>query len=232
MSDQRELVMSTLERTEAMLTGHFPLTSGRHSDRYVNKDAVSVYPQETNVLAHFLAQRYSHQGVEVVCAAAVGSITLGVLTALALGQIEDREVRFVYAEHGEMKIIKAGPEGATVQIAGEDFPLLPGDELLIKSKTMELRRGYQKIVPGTKVLLVEDILTTGGSAISMALAVHQLQLDGGEIIALGCLCNRGNVAAEAIGVPEIFALAEVEMDSWEPGDCPLCKEGKPLTPVK
>lgn len=243
MMEDRPAVMESLEYTGAFLTGHFPLTSGRHSDRYVNKDAITVFPQELDLMANYLARQFSGRGVEVVCAAAVGSIALGVLTALALGRLDFREVKFVYAEHGEEKLAKAERDHtlayATLEALDHGPPevLSQGDQVLIKRQSMTLKRGYAKIVPNARVLFVEDILTTGGSAAAMVSAVRLIQLASGdpsrgEIVGLGCLVNRGGVIAETLRVPELFALAEVEMDSWEPADCPLCRNRVALTPMK
>jgi len=98
---------------------------------------------------------------------------------------------------------------------------------------MVLRRGFE-IVKGEKVIICEDIITTGGSALRAAKAIEAL---GGEVVAFASLANRGfckrvggNDAAKAeCALPEntpLFALDDFTFEMYAPQDCPLCKEGK------
>lgn len=87
------------------------------------------------------------------------------------------------------------------------------------------RRGYDKLVTGKRVLLVEDVITTGGSVKKVIDAVRAL---GGNPIGLGALCNRGAVQAEALGVPILHALARLDFPIWAPDKCPLCEQGVPV----
>lgn len=87
------------------------------------------------------------------------------------------------------------------------------------------RRGYDAFLPGKRVLVVEDILTTGGSALNV---VRTVKAAGGEVIGLAALCNRGGVTAEVVEAPELFALANINLNSWAPEECPLCKQGVPI----
>lgn len=89
-----------------------------------------------------------------------------------------------------------------------------------------IKRGYDKLIAGKRVLVVEDVLTTGGSAKKVVEAVRAL---GGEVVGLGVLCNRGNIKAEDMGnVPKLFALANIAMEAWDEKDCPLCAQGVPI----
>jgi orotate phosphoribosyltransferase len=87
------------------------------------------------------------------------------------------------------------------------------------------RRGYADFIPGRRVLVVEDILTTGGSARKVVEAVRAA---GGEVAGLGVLCNRGGITAEMVGVPELYALTALPLSSWDATDCPLCRAGVPI----
>lgn len=94
-----------------------------------------------------------------------------------------------------------------------------GDDFIIK-------RGYDKLIVGKRVLLVEDLLTTGGSVKKVIAAVRKI---GGDIVGLGVLCNRGNVTSEDVGgVPRLEALVNVKLDSWDEAECPFCKQGVPI----
>src|SRR3989338_3924826 len=90
-----------------------------------------------------------------------------------------------------------------------------------------LRRGYDALVKGKKVLVVEDLTTTGGSVKKVVEAVRAA---GSEVVGVVVLANRGGVTAKDIGDPPVFeALVDVELESWEAADCELCKKGIPVS---
>ncbi|HOK08289.1 MAG TPA: orotate phosphoribosyltransferase [Candidatus Hydrogenedens sp.] len=90
-------------------------------------------------------------------------------------------------------------------------------------KTMAMKRGFT-LVKGWKVIVVEDITTTGGS---VKKCIEHLQGRGAEIVGVGCIVNRnpGNVLFD---VP-FFSLAEINLETWEPEECQLCKDGQSIT---
>jgi orotate phosphoribosyltransferase len=90
---------------------------------------------------------------------------------------------------------------------------------------MVLQRGYGAFVRGRRVLVVEDVLNTGGS---LAETVHAVVAAGGTVVGAVALCNRGGVTADAVGVPVLHALLEVVLDSWAADECPLCRKGVPI----
>jgi len=90
----------------------------------------------------------------------------------------------------------------------------------------DFRRGYDKIIEGARVLIAEDILTTGGSVSAVVRAVRSC---GGEVVGVGALCNRGAVTAAHIGFPpELYSLIEIPLESWTAEECPLCAQGVPI----
>jgi orotate phosphoribosyltransferase len=102
-----------------------------------------------------------------------------------------------------------------------------------KEGGMELRRGFE-ITPGEKIIICEDIITTGGSARKAAKAIESL---GGKVVAFASLANRGfckrvggnNTAKSECALPKdipLFALDDFTFEMYAPEDCPLCKEGK------
>lgn len=94
-----------------------------------------------------------------------------------------------------------------------------------KDGMMTLRRGF-RIEPGERVLVVEDVLTTGGSAREVIRVLEGL---GGKVVAAACLVNRsGGNPFEDMDIP-LIALADVEARVWNPADCPLCIAGDPVT---
>jgi orotate phosphoribosyltransferase len=88
-----------------------------------------------------------------------------------------------------------------------------------------LKRGFDKLVTNKRVLVVEDILNTGGSVASVIRAVQDA---GGTVVAVAAICNRGGVTADQLQVPQLVSLVNVTMESWEAKDCPLCRDNVPI----
>jgi orotate phosphoribosyltransferase len=174
---------------------HIVYTSGMHGSAYVNKDAVYPHTKATSDLCREIARRFVNDNVEVVIAPAIGGVILSQWTAHNLSVLSGKKVLALYAEKAD-----------------------GGDVFVIK-------RGYDKLVVGKRVLVVEDVLTTGGSAKKVVNAVAGLD---GNIVGLGALCNRGGVTAEDLGVPKLEALVDIKLDSWLPEDCPLCRDCVPI----
>ena len=172
-------VLQALREVGAVTSGHFVLSSGRHSDVYCEKFRALEQPELAMSLGASLADRYTGAGVDVVVSPAVGAIVLGFTTALALG------ARFIFAERD----------------AG----------------AMTLRRGF-RIAPGERVLVVEDVVTTGAS-LSEVLAL----VDPAALVGAGCLLDRSS--GLDLGVP-LVALARLEAPTWDPAECPLCAAGE------
>lgn len=91
---------------------------------------------------------------------------------------------------------------------------------------MALTRGYDKLIAGKKVAVVEDLTTTGGSAKKVIEAVKAV---GGEVVAVSVMVNRSpkTVNSEYFGVP-FFPLDEFEVPTFQDGQCPLCESGVPI----
>jgi len=89
-----------------------------------------------------------------------------------------------------------------------------------------IKRGYDQFVRGQPVLVVEDVLTTGGSAKKVVEAVRAI---GGQVIGVGALCNRGGVTTHDLGdVPALESLVNIQLETWDENDCPLCRDGVPI----
>jgi orotate phosphoribosyltransferase len=192
-------VLATLARVGALITGdHLVYTSGRHGSSYVNKDALYPHTAATSEVCARIAERFAGAGVEVVAGPTVGGVIMAQWTAHHLSALTGREVLAVYAE----------------EEVGEG-----GDRRRL------FRRGYDALVSGRRVLVVEDILTTGGS---VRLVVEAVAAAGGAAVGVGALCNRGAVTAGAIGAPELYSLSEVPLESFAAEECPLCAAGVPV----
>ncbi len=185
---------SILEQVGALLRGHFVLTSGRHAEAYVNKDALYPHTAETSRLCREMAG-FADLGTQMVAAPAIGGVILSQWVSHHLSALLGTEILAVYAEPGL------------------------GDTLVFK-------RGYDRLIPGKRVFVVEDVLTTGGSAKKVVDAVRALQ---GEVVGVAVLSNRGGVTREQLGdVPWLHALTVIPMESWTAEECPLCREGVPV----
>jgi len=96
----------------------------------------------------------------------------------------------------------------------------------IDSGQFVFRRGYDKLIHGKRTLIVEDILTTGGSVKAVVDAVREC---GGEVVGVAAICNRGSVNKKSIGdPPELFTLVNVSFDAWDENECPLCANRVPI----
>jgi len=87
------------------------------------------------------------------------------------------------------------------------------------------RAGFAQQITGKNVLVVEDLLNTGGSAKAVADAVKAL---GGNVVGISVVCNRGQETAESLGVPKLAAIATVDFQAYPAEDCPLCANNVPI----
>ena len=200
-------VLQLLAKVGGVITdSHIVYTSGKHGSAYINKDAVYPHTHETGELCRMLAVSFwdvsaSNRSPEVVIAPAVGAVILSQwvgyqLTRMNYAHEYHHEVAAIYAEKVD---------------GGESFAI---------------QRGYAKFVAGKRVLVVEDVLTTGGSAKKVIEAVRRAD---GNVIGLGVLCNRGGITTADVGdIPKLYALADVTLEAWDEADCPLCKQGVPI----
>lgn len=183
--------------SNALLEGHFLLSSGNHSAFYLQSAKVLENPTIAQELAEALAQQIQSYGLEVdcICSPALGGILAGYELARAL------HVRFIFTERVEGK--------------------------------MTLRRGFE-IKEKEKILICEDIITTGGSALESASCIEAL---GAQIVGFAGLANRGfckrensKLSAKAeCKLPQnlpLFALEDFIFEIYSPQECPLCKQGK------
>jgi len=189
-------------RSGALKEGHFLLKSGKHSERYLEKFLVLQDPAATSELCGFWAARNRDADGAPAVAVVAGPTTGGIVLAFETGR--QLGVRAIFAE--EVK----DADGATRR---------------------EFRRGFT-IVPGERVLLVDDILTTGGSLLAMIPAVEAL---GGEIAGCVVMADRsGGLAALSSPLTgrsyPLRALWQLSLPTYEPGPetCPACRAGTPL----
>ncbi|MFC1632823.1 phosphoribosyltransferase family protein [Patescibacteria group bacterium] len=205
------VIRAIFENAKAIIPkDHFVYKSGKHGPAYVNKDA--IYPDTNNVarLCGEIAVRTHDLAVDVVVAPAIGGVILSQWTAQQLYTIYNRPVFKVEPDFFDVKHV--------FSVYAEKDPA--------NEDVMVIKRGYNKFLPGKNVLVVEDILNTGGSAAKTVQAVRDCS---GKVVAVAALCNRGGVTAEDLGGDlKLFSLMDVQMDMYEADECPLCKEGVPI----
>lgn len=176
----QESVIEILKKAEVLLEGHFLLTSGRHSDKYMQCAKLLQYPEYAEEIAKAIAQHFEGEKIDIVIAPAIGGIVIGYEVARQL------KVKNMFAERVDGK--------------------------------MTLRRNFE-IPQGAKVLVVEDVVTTGGSVKEV---MEVVKAQGGEVIGVGVIVDRSNGAVD-FGVPCKPALS-MEVKSYEEAECPICKE--------
>lgn len=186
------------EIAEAIVTdSHFLYKHGEHGSAYVNKDA--IYPHSTLVSLFCLcvAVEVMYRDIDIVAGPVLGGIPLSQCVSRHLSRLKGREVPAVFLEKH------------------------PDDE-----NVFIVKRGYDSyLTPGNKVFGVEDVLNSGSS---MEAVVKTLRGYGCDVIGIGALCNRGGVTRSGVGdVPILSTLLNVEMDKFDPDDCPLCRDGVP-----
>jgi len=173
-------------KTNAIMEGHFLLTSGLHSPMYVEKFNVLQHPKYTEQLCQALAEKFADQKIETV----VGPVTGGILLAHEVGKALGTRAIFTERENGKMTF----------------------------------RRGF-KLAPGERVLIVEDIVTTGGSVKE----VIDVVLESGAIpVGVGLLVDRSGGKIDFGPVP-YQALLHLDVTTYAPEACPLCQNNVPMT---
>jgi orotate phosphoribosyltransferase len=184
-------IIESLRDSEAMLEGHFLLSSGRHSDRYFQCARLFQQPDRAEEAMAEVVGRLANEieagrlDFDLVVGPAMGGILPAFVVAKALG------LPAIFTERDD-------------------------------EQKMSLRRGFE-IRPGQKILIVEDVVTTGKSSGESARAIEAA---GGHVLALACVVDR---RAKGVEVEwPLFAAATIPSASWEAAECPLCRQGLPF----
>ena len=182
-------ILKIFEEKNALLSGHFLLSSGLHSDKYVQCAQVLQYPDAAEKLAKELASELIQQfknlnlkfKISTVVSPAMGGVIIGQEMGRALG------VRAIFTER--------------------------------EQSLMTFRRGF-KVEKGEKIIIVEDVITTGKSTKEVADLLKSL---GAEIVCAVSLIDRTGGKAD-LPLPAV-SLLKLDIKTYQPQDCPLCKEG-------
>jgi orotate phosphoribosyltransferase len=183
--------------------GHFILSGGRHADFYINKDSLYVYPRKLDDIAVMMSDMIitKYHNFDVILAPSVAGAVLGQNISYNLTSMLREDILFAYA-----------------------------DKHPINSKFRTIRRGYQNIISNKKVLLIDDVVSTGTTLVGMAQAAKGL---GATVVGAAVLCDRGEVrditySDEAFEILHIEPLVELDLKTFPSDKCPLCKAGRPI----
>jgi orotate phosphoribosyltransferase len=178
----QESVLALFRQSGALLEGHFKLSSGLHSDRYLQSALVLQHPEFAEALGRALAEKTRHLQATVVLSPALGGIVIGQEVGRALG------IRAIFAER--------------------------------QDGVLRLRRGFT-LDGSDRVLLVEDVITTGGSTRETAVVAEAL---GATITGAAAIVDRGSDPAR-LNLP-MQTLVKLEVPTYAPESCPYCARGE------
>jgi orotidine-5'-phosphate decarboxylase len=176
-------LLAMLQESEALLEGHFLLTSGLHSNRYVQCAKLLQHPQHARRAGIWLADKLRPYRPQAIVSVALGGLVIGQEVAAALG------LQALFAERDD-------------------------------SGKLQLRRGFT-LAPGTRVVVVDDVCTRGGSIAECAALVRGL---GAEVVAAGSIIDRSG-GRHTLDVP-LEALRVVEARAYPASECPQCAAGQ------
>jgi orotate phosphoribosyltransferase len=177
-------ILDIFRKSEALLTGHFLLTSGRHSDKYFQCAKVLQYPEYTEMLCRLIVNNFKNKEIDTVIAPAIGGLVVGQEVARQLNK------RFIFAER--------------------------------EDKKLTLRRGFS-LKENEKLLVCEDVVTTGGSVFEVIEIVKE---NKAQVAGIGFIVDRSNGKVN-FGYPQ-FSTLKMDVISYLPDECPLCREGLEL----
>lgn len=180
-------ILHLFKKSDALLQGHFKLTSGKHSEWYFEKIRLIEKPAALEKIVDLLVEKIKAEGADFdyVVSPAYGAIAIGFLAALKLGK------KFAFAQRVEEK--------------------------------MSFRSGFSGI-DGARAVIIEDILTTGGSIREVVACLKERNT---AIAGIYVLVDRTAGTVPIEGRP-VGALLALKIEAFEPGVCPFCKNGVPL----
>lgn len=189
-------VLNILKNTHSILENdHFVYASGDHGSGWIDKDA--IYPDTKNIerLTYLLAETIKSCKPDIICGPAIGGLVISQWTAHHLGCLS------VFTERD------------------------PTVDSHVKAKPFIFKRGYDNLVKGRKVLVVDDITNTG---YSIKQTVQLVRDAGGIVSTAATLVTRGNVVAKDLDVEQFIYLLEYKIPAWLEAKCQLCKQHVPV----
>jgi orotate phosphoribosyltransferase len=180
----KDEIIQIFKEKEVMLEGHFLLTSGRHSDKYMQCAKLFQYADISALICRQLAEQFSDKKIDLVVGPAIGGIIMAYEMSRQLG------VKNIFAER--------------------------------ENGVMTFRRGFE-VPEGVSVLVVEDVVTTGGSVREVIALIKE---NGANVAGVGAVVDRS--AGQVDFGCEFRAVLSMEVKSYDPAECPICGSGLPL----
>ncbi len=177
----REEILKILEEAGVLLKGHFLLTSGRHSERYLQCAQLFKNPKYSEIITKELVDKFKDEKIDLVVGPAIGGIILSYEVSRQLN------VRNIFMER--------------------------------ENGAMTLRRGFD-IKEGERILVVEDVVTTGGSVKEV---IDVIKEKGGVVVGVGSIVDRSSTARKF--EEELRSVIQFDIETFSPEECPLCKQG-------
>lgn len=177
----QEQILEHFKKTNALLEGHFKLSSGLHSPNYLQCALALQNPPDAAKFGEAIAENFNDDQFDTVASPAIGGLIIGFAVAQAL------DVRFIWTER--------------------------------EDGVMTLRRGFS-VEENERILVVEDVITTGGSTRE---CIEALERHEAKVTGAASIIDRSNGRAD-VGVPRI-ALASLDVPSYQAADCPMCEKG-------
>lgn len=178
-------VVEILKECDALLEGHFLLSSGKHSNKYCQCAKLLQYPDKAEKVISIVKDKVEVLKPDVIVGPAMGGITAAYELGRQLG------IKAIFTER--------------------------------ENNVMTLRRGFE-IKPGDRILIMEDVVTTGKSSMETA---RVLENAGGIAIGIGCIVDR---KVSEIQLP-LYSSVELFFETYDEENCPMCKDGsKPVKP--
>ena len=177
----KERIYEILNNAGVLLEGHFLLTSGKHSDKYLQCAKIFKNAKYSEELCKDLALKFKEDNINFVIGPAIGAIQMAYEISRQIG------VENIFAER--------------------------------ENGIMTLRRGFE-IVPGNRYLIVEDVITTGGSVKEVKEIVES---NGGIVAGIGCIVDRtyGKLDLKV----KFESVISIDVTSYESDKCPICEKG-------
>ena len=175
-------ILEHFKETDALLDGHFILSSGLHSPKYLQCALALQYPLDAARFGKAIAEHFTDANIQTVASPAIGGLIIGYEVAKALN------VRFVWTER--------------------------------ENGVMTLRRGFL-VKENERMLVVEDVITTGGSTRE---CIEAIETHDAKVVGAASIIDRSGGTAD-VGVSRI-ALVSLEVPSYQPENCPMCQQGE------
>lgn len=174
-------ILEILIKCGVLIEGHFLLTSGKHSDKYMQCAKLFQQPKYSQAIVEMLVKKIKHYEADLVIAPAIGGIILSYEVARQLN------IESIFAERD--------------------------------NGSMTLRRGFD-IKKGTRILVVEDVVTTGGSVKEV---IKLIERHGENIVGIASIIDRSKGEVD-FGYP-FESVIKIDFKTYDKDECPMCKSG-------